>query len=95
MVIGLILNERYFLFETKLFHRMYIFTQKDKVISTAILNSQNMQQKNFQAPENKGPGYPDPFSNGSVFISLHFQIDPLCSAYSNVCVFVIFLIFSV
>ena len=31
----------------------------------------------------------DTFSNRSVFISLHFQIDPLWIAYSNVCVFMI------
>ena len=29
------------------------------------------------------PGYTDTFSNHSVFILLHFQIDPLWIAYSN------------
>ena len=43
---------------------------------------------------NSDPGYTDMFSNSSVFISLHFQINPLWIAYLNVCIFMIIFIIS-
>ena len=51
---------------------------------TILLRSNTWKEDLFS-----GPFYTNTFSNHSVFISLHFQIDPLWIACSHVCVFMI------
>ena len=70
------------------------FKAKPRIQAQIQLKEEQGLQLNFMSAIllmliESGPDYTDTFSNRSVFILLHFQIDSLWIAYSNVCVFIV------